>query len=253
MTDEEQNNDKNGVVTAPAATAPHPLAIPGAIVIAGIFIALAIIFSGSGSGTPAPQADNNNGGNGQLSNEERLELAAMQKDDHVRGNRDADVYILEFSDTECPFCKRFHTTMQQVMEEYDGEVAWVYRHFPLAQLHPTAPREAEALECANELGGEDAFWAYTDAVYEQTPDSAPLPDEQLGTIAGEVGLDVATFTTCLNSGKYTAEVQKDFDNAVALGGRGTPHSLIVAGDTIIPINGAQPFSVVKASLDSVLR
>ena len=226
------------------------LGVPIAIVLAGLIVAGAIMFSNSGGGAPTAQ----NGGTEPAEapdQEELLKLAAIQEDDHVRGNRDADIYILEFSDTECPFCKRFHDTMNQVINEYDGEVAWVYRHFPLAQLHPTAPRESEALECANELGGPDVFWAYTDTVYERTPQGAALTDNDLLDFAVELGIARGTFETCLNSGRHTAEVQKDFDNAVALGGRGTPHSLIVTKDSITPIQGAQPFDVVKASIEAV--
>ncbi len=239
-------------VTKGTKSAASNLGTPIAIVIAGIVIAGAIMVSG-GESAPVGQNDNTLPGNNQPTQEELRELAEMRDDDHVRGNRNADVYILEFSDTECPFCKRFHTTMQQVMNEYGDRVAWVYRHFPLASLHPTAPREAEALECANELGGPDVFWAYTDTVYERTPERAALTDQDLFDFAVELGLDRTEFETCLNSGRYTEEVAKDFQNAVDLGGTGTPHSFIVTKDSLIPIRGAQPFSVVKASLDAVLE
>ena len=77
--------------------------------------------------------------------------------------------VVEFSDLECPFCKRFHATMQQTVAAYGGQVAWVYRHFPIDQLHSKAPKEAEATECAAELGGNDKFWAYTNRLMEVTP------------------------------------------------------------------------------------
>jgi protein-disulfide isomerase len=245
MSESEQPKSEPVAQTAPK----NSLGTPAAIIVAGIIVAAAIIFSGGEGGTSASApTPTPTGGN----EKEQLALAAMQPDDHVRGNRDADVYILEFSDTECPFCKRFHETMIQVMNEYGDRVAWVYRHFPLASLHPTAARESEALECANELGGPDIFWAYADTVYERTPQGAALTDEDLFSFAVELGLDRTEFVTCLNSGKYSAEVQKDLDNAIALGGRGTPHSFIVTKDKMTQIRGAQPFSVVKASLDAIL-
>lgn len=232
------------------------LAIPGSIVVAGIIIAGAIILSGGGGGTATTGTggtDTTGTAPEPLSTEEALKLAAIQPGDHVRGDRNADVYILEFSDPECPFCKQFHTTLQQVMTEYNGQIAWVYRNFPLASLHRKAPREAEALECAGDLAGNDGFWAYTDRLYEITPSNDGLLDTQLPEIAQFVGIDPNAFQTCLDSGKYTTEVQKDFDNAIALGGQGTPHSLIIAGDEIVPIPGAQPFENVKSQLDRLLN
>ena len=245
----ESDNTETKAPLAPKSQSS--LGTPLAIVLAGVIIAGAIMFSGDG--VSAPVAGTNPQQPEQKSQKELLKLAEIQPGDHVRGNPNAEVYILEFSDTECPFCKRFHETMQQVMSEYNGEVAWVYRHFPLAQLHRKAQREAEATECAAKLGGEDIFWAYTDRVYEITPSNDGLEDSKLTEIAVELGLDVAKFTECLDSGEMADEVKKDFDNAVALGGTGTPHSLIVTKDAVIPIRGAQPFDVVKSSLDAVLQ
>src|SRR3989338_2531696 len=94
--------------------------------------------------------------------------------DHLRGDPKATVKVVEFSDLECPFCKNFHRTMQQVMSEYSGQVAWVYRHFPLDSLHSKARKEAEASECAAELGGNDGFWAYVDKLFEITPSNNGL-------------------------------------------------------------------------------
>jgi len=246
---ESDNTKKSAPLTPKSQSA---LGTPLAIVLAGVIIAGAIMFSGDKGAAPIVVADNQPPVVEQKTEEELLKFAEIVDGDHVRGNRNADVYILEFSDTECPFCKRFHETMQQVMAEYGGEVAWVYRHFPLAQLHSKATREAEATECAAKLGGEDIFWAYTDRIYEITPSNDGLEDSKLPEIAGELGLDVAAFNECLNDGEMTEEVAKDFQNAVDLGGTGTPHSLIVTKDSIIPIRGAQPFDVVKSSLDAVL-
>lgn len=93
-------------------------------------------------------------------------MKPVSAQDHIRGDANAPVKVVEYSDLDCPFCKQFHVTMNQVMEEYgkQGRVAWVFRHFPLEQLHPDAPRKAQASECMSELGGQQAFWNFVDKV-----------------------------------------------------------------------------------------
>lgn len=94
-------------------------------------------------------------------------LRPLDATDHLIGSLDAPVVILEYSDLECPYCKRFHDTMNQIMAEYgkSGQVAWAYRHFPILSNHPDAAKVAEASECAAELGGNEAFWKFLDKVF----------------------------------------------------------------------------------------
>jgi protein-disulfide isomerase len=95
------------------------------------------------------------------------EVAPIDFDtDHVYGDTNAAIAIIEYSDFECPFCHAVHPTYKQIMEQYDGKVMWVYRHFPLS-FHAGAMPLAIGSECANQLGGNDAFWAYTDAIMSQ--------------------------------------------------------------------------------------
>src|SRR3990172_9010082 len=90
--------------------------------------------------------------------------------DHIRGDPAAPVTLVEYSDFECPFCKRFHGTVKKLVDESGGRVRWVFRHFPLDDLHPVkARKEAVASECAAELGGNDAFWKFADRFFELTP------------------------------------------------------------------------------------
>lgn len=190
------------------------------------------------------------------SNPQEVRIRPVGETDHIRGNPNAEVVIVEYSDTECPFCKQFHTTLQTVMEKYgrDGRVAWVYRHFPLDQLHPTARKEAEALECAGELGGNEGFWAYTDELYSVTPSNNRLDMAELPRIASRVGLDVTQFNTCLDSGRHADKVERDYQDAVAAGGRGTPYSVILTRDgQRIPVSGAVPASALELQIDSLLR
>jgi protein-disulfide isomerase len=182
-----------------------------------------------------------------------IQLAAITDEDWIKGNPEAKVSVVEFSDLECPFCKRFHPTMQRVIDEYGDEVNWVYRHFPLTSLHRKAAQEAEATECAGELGGNEGFWAYTDRLFEITPSNDGLLESQLPEIAGDVGLDKAKFTECLGSGKYADKVQQHVNDAVSAGGQGTPYSVIITEDgEKIPVSGAVPYEQIKSLLDQVL-
>ena len=142
--------------------------------------------------------------------------------------------------------------MQEVMSEYgkDGKVAWVYRHFPLDQLHSKARKEAVALECANEQGGNDKFWSYADRLYEVTPANNGLDPAELPKIAQYVGLDTAKFNTCLASTKYDKHIEDEVQNAQATGGNGTPWSIVVGKNgKKYPLSGAQPLSAVKQLID----
>jgi protein-disulfide isomerase len=200
----------------------------------------------------------------QAEEQRRQEAASAVKpvgpSDHIFGNPDARVKVIEFSDFECPFCKHFHATMKQLTSEYekDGKVAWVYRHFPIDQLHPKARKEAQASECANELGGNKAFWAYANRLFEVTPSNNGLDPAMLPQIAQESGLDRAAFEACLGGdargGKYAAHIESDYQDASASGGEGTPYTLVI-GPTgkIYPINGALPYEAVKAIVETALK
>lgn len=224
------------------------LAIPIAIVIAGVLIAGAVYLS---SGTGASRAGGAAAEAGSLD-----EMRPIAKDDHIRGSPEASVKIIEYSDTECPFCKSFHPTMQRVVDEYgkNGNVAWIYRHFPLDQLHPKADKEAEATECAGELGGNDIFWKYVDRLFAVTPSNNNLDPAELPKIAQYVGLDTRAFDSCLASGKYARHVEEDYQNALATGGSGTPWSIIVApSGKKYPLSGAQPYEAVKQLIELALQ
>lgn len=166
-------------------------------------------------------------------------MKAIAASDHILGNPNAPIKIVEFSDMECPFCKRFHFDMKKITNDYPGKVAWVYRHYPIDQLHSKARKTAEATECANELGGNEKFWDYLDRYFEVTPSNNQINLSQLSVIAKEIGLDKAKFETCLNSGKYAAHVEEDFKDALNSGARGTPYSVVIVPDgKKYPVSGA---------------
>ncbi|QSH39142.1 thioredoxin domain-containing protein [Candidatus Kaiserbacteria bacterium] len=225
------------------------LAVPVAIVIAGVLVAAAVVISSS---NPAGQASADT--QEQQANGSTDAVNPVTAQDHIKGDPNAPVKIVEYSDFECPFCKRFHETMNQVMDEYgdSGEVAWVYRQFPLDQLHPVkARREAVASECAAELGGNDGFWQFTDRFFELTPSNNQTDlDTVIPQIVREIGLNEAAFNECLDSGTYDSHIEEDIQNAIETGGRGTPWSVVIGADgTTYPLSGAQPYEAVKQLIE----
>jgi len=169
--------------------------------------------------------------------------------DHVRGDRGARIALIEYSDLECPFCKQFHQTARKVVDEYDGQVMWVYRHFPLDNLHPKADKEAEAAECAG-----DKFWEMTDKIFEVTPSNNGLNLDDLPGLAKEVGIDQVKFQECLDSGKFTQHVKDDYQSGIRAGVTGTPGNILLDTKTgktrVIP--GAVPFEQVKQAIDIMI-
>ena len=214
--------------------------IASAIIIAGLIIGGAVLLKGNSAPTTRNTDNTTFQGRG------------VKADEHIIGSKDAKIVIIEYSDTECPFCKTFHNTMQKVVKESAGEVAWVFRHYPIPQLHQKATYEAEATECAWEQGGNDAFWNYTNRLFEVTPSNDGLAKSELPKIAAYVGLDVTTFNTCLENGKYKEKVANDVSDGAKAGVRGTPSSFIlVKGKLVDTIPGALPYDAVMEMLAEI--
>lgn len=187
--------------------------------------------------------------------QEAKDVPKITKDDHVRGDRNATIALIEYSDIECPFCKRFHPTARQVMDAYNGRVMWVYRHFPLS-FHANAQKEAEASECANALGGNDAFWKYLDAIYERTASNGTgFALDKLVPLAVEQGLSEAAFKECLDSGRFEKYVAEDMVGGSKAGVTGTPGNILLNTKTgkmsLIP--GAVPFETIKSAIDEMMK
>ncbi len=171
-------------------------------------------------------------------------------EDHIRGNEKAPITIIEYSDFECPFCGRFHPTVQQALDEYPDDVRWVYRHFPLS-FHPNAQPAALASECIAEQGGDDAFWSFADAAVEnQTGLGTAFYEGQVTSL----GLNLSKFNDCFSSGKYSQKVAQQQATGGAAGVTGTPGSFLVDADGNSQlISGAVPYAQIKAAIDATLR
>ena len=175
----------------------------------------------------------------------------INSNDHIRGDKNALITMVEFSDFQCPYCKKFNPTMQKVMEDYKGQVRWIYRHFPLG-FHKNAQKSAEASECAGEQG---KFWEFADKAFENSQsDGTGLNTEDLKKYAKELDLNTSKFNDCLSGGKFAGKVKDDMTSGQVAGVTGTPGTILIDkdGNTQL-ISGALPYSQIKSKIDSVLR
>ena len=159
----------------------------------------------------------------------------------IRGAADAPVTIVEFSDFQCPFCRRVQPTLSELQERYGDKLRWSFKDLPLNDIHPEAAQAAQAARCAGE---QDKFWEYRAELFEAQRITSGMHDE----IAAELGLELEPFQQCLESGRYADEVEQDSAEAAALGISGTP-AFLVNG---ILISGAQPLEAFTEVIDREL-
>lgn len=229
------------------------LNIPAAIIIAGGLIVFAVYFSNVEAPTEGSRGITRQATQPSLAQPENSvgNFRPITYTDHIRGPENATVTVLEYSDLECPFCKLFHPTMQQLLREYPNDVRWVYRHAPIVQLHSKAPKEAEATECAAEQG---KFWELVDIIFEVTPANNGLDLAELPKLAKQAGVaHMEQWQACFDGGKYAKHVEEDTTDARVAGLQGTPYSVIIGKDgATIPFSGAQPYSALKQVVDRAL-
>lgn len=232
-------------------TAPqsHP-AVPIAIIVGFAMIAIAIFFT-AGSRTKTPDALT-----GETSSS-TIPLGTprpVDSTDYIKGNPNAPILLIEYSDYDCPFCKQYHTTLNQIMDEYGvtGRVAWVYRQFPIGQLHPNSPKLSEAALCVGSIGGNDAFWKFTDMIFDKREIDEPTNPIKLPDYAKEAGVSAEEYKACMDGGKMEDAVKKSMEDAFNLGARGTPYTVIMVGTQQAVVNGNQSYDVVKSIIDNLL-
>ncbi len=215
-----------------------------AIAFSGIVIALSIYF------VMRPASELPIGADGR-----NVDVPEVTADEHILGNPDAPIKIVEYSDLDCPFCRTFHATMKSVMNIYgaSGQVAWVYRHFPLVELHPNAPVLAEASECVAEFAGNEGFWKFVDGVFTSETLNDQFDMSRLDATAAAAGAPVDAFRECLASGRYREKVERQFDEATEAGGQGTPHNIILSpSEPPILLPGARAYSTVVETIQALL-
>mgnify|MGYP001596113076 FL=1 len=214
------------------------LFIVAAIILAGVMISGAIIYKGNDDSI-------NNINTASIVNGDDNSFRLAENNDIFKGNPDAPVTIVEFSDFECPFCAAFYqNTLPQIEENYikTGKVKLVFRDFPLP-FHANAQKAAEAAECAGEQG---KFWEMHNMIFDNQEAIEIVDLKQNGK---SFGLDIATFNDCLDLGKYADEVKKDMNDGAVAGVAGTP-TFFINGEKVV---GAQPFEVFKEVIEMKLK
>lgn len=198
------------------------------------------------AGDDAPPTDPS----GKLTADQVKTVPPVTDKDHIIGDKNAKVVLIEYSDLQCPFCAQFHPTAKQVMDEYKGQVAWVFRHFPLEQIHPKALPAAIASECVYDQGGNGAFWKFIDSIYADQTTAL----DKLADLAVQAGVNKGKFQSCVDKGDVKDRVTEQSQKGAAAGVNGTPANFIInqKGDGWL-IPGALPFASIKTTIDEALK
>ena len=224
-------------------------AIAVSIVAAGALIAVALFFGLSPQqGGGAVAAGGHNDGGGFEPRTAPSALREISDDDHIRGNPNAPVSVIEFSDFECPFCARLHPPLSRLVDEND-DVNWIYRHFPLSTIHSRALASSHASECVAALGGNDAFWEFADTIFgDQNSLGTALYEET----ATRVGIPLEDFRSCTKGQDHRKDIQDDLREVQQVGGQGTPHAIVVNNrGEALPFSGALDYDTVLGIVDAM--
>ena len=185
--------------------------------------------------------------------------------DYVDENSDSKVVVIEYSDTECPYCISLHPTMKQLREEYSDKVQFVYRHFPLTRIHPRAFDESKAIACAGKVGGTDKYFKYIDTLFDykserqsETNSSPILPANAKEDFANKIGLNIKDFNKCMGSDEAKKEIENSINDGIQAGVEGTPSTFILVKtkdgyEIVSMIDGARQKSYFDAAIQEALN
>lgn len=224
------------------------LTTPSAILIGALLLSLShiayafILSNGSGAGQPSYFVGR-----------------PVDANDFMTGNTESDVIVIEYSDTECPFCAQLHPTIQQLQQEYAKEVGFIYRYFPLTQIHPNAFDEARALHCVGKIAGATKRVQYIDDMfnYKLANKNMTLPPNGKEDLAKNLGVDGNALKECLATTEPADIVTASLSDGVQAGVEGTPATFVLAKtsngyEVVSLISGAQSYEYFKAAIDEAL-
>ena len=243
---DEQNTKTEEVSKTASKLNYAQFILPGAILLAALIISGTLLFTRGQSGSKGTAQVE-----GAVPQEQGKPVdIKINSNDHVLGNKDAKVTIVEYADFRCPFCERFYTQSEkQIIADYvnTGKVRFIFRNY--AFLGQQSVWASEAAECANEQG---KYWEYYNWLFSNQALESDLnfySKANLAKYAGQVGLGTAQFASCLNSDKYAKHVADDLASGKTIGVTGTPTTFI-NGQKIV---GAQPYETFKQAIDALLK
>lgn len=217
-----------------------------AIIIAGVIVAGAILFTNYYRPAQAPLAQQAAQQAAQVPTS--VNVPAPTETDHIIGSPNAPVVLIEYSDFQCPFCAMIHPTLKRIVSESNGKIAWVMRELPLYQIHPNAEPAALAAECIAEQAGNTGYWKFADTVF---ANQNSLGDDLYKQIGQSLNIDMTKYASCVSSKKYQQRIDDESGQASAAGGNGTPFTVVYGNGKQIPVSGAQPYASIMQVIKQV--
>lgn len=184
-------------------------------------------------------------------------IRPITNEDKILGNPNADVIVVVYSDFECPYCKIFHSTMNEIMSEYgrDGKVAWIFRQFPLESIHKNAKNAAISSECVYRIGGNEQFWSYSNILFSSSTEI--LNKENLEKIATDIGIEKEKYNACINSAEIIEKIDSDIADGKLIYENdpnfGTPYSFVITKTGVqTKVIGAQSLLKMKELIEKFI-
>ena len=237
--------------------ASQSLALPIAIIVGFIIIATALFVANSGTATQSARQVTQR--STPLSFEElatRLHqpISAITATDHIRGNPNAPIMLVTYSSFECPSCRSYHLAMHRLLQEYgqNGDLAWTFRHLPLVEQYPNGVIIANAAECVAELGGNVAFWNFTDEVFSNRDPMGSTHLSQLSQSASDAGIPEFDFNQCLHEERHFDLITAQAADATAAGSFAIPYTVVLAGEEVGVINGSVSYAELRQIVEVAL-
>ncbi len=175
-------------------------------------------------------------------------VPAPKANEHIIGSATAPIVLIEYSDFQCPYCQMIYPTLKKIVSESNGQIAWVMRNYPLVSIHPQAKPAALAAECVAEQLGNDGFWKYADTIFANQNKLSPA---YYAEVAKGLGVNEATFTSCVTSEKYAAKLDSESAEAEGSGGNGTPFTVVAGKNIQAPVSGALPYAQIMSVINAV--
>ncbi len=184
---------------------------------------------------------------------------AVDASDLAIGKTNSDVIVIEYSDTECPFCAQLHPTIKKIQDEYASKVSFVYRYFPLTQIHPHAFDEARSIFCVGKVAGAQKRMDYINEMftYKISKQNMVLPPNGAESLVKNIGVDLPTFTSCMQGPDGAEAVNKSMQDGIAAGVEGTPATFILTKkrggyEVVSLVSGARQYEFFKTAIDEAL-